>query len=118
MTHEVLTYIREEGCYLSEGVDKFITYSDKPVKERAFARLLATEVVSRKGSLDEMIDSVLTNPEELEPDVRDALRMAFCEIFYLKKPDHVTVDQGVEVVRSFAPQAKVLPILPCIAQLK
>ena len=32
--------------------------------------------------------------------------MAFCEIFYLKKPDHVTVDQGVEVVRSFAPQAK------------
>lgn len=106
LTHEVLTYIREEGCYLSEGVDKFITYSDKPVKERAFARLLATEVVARKGSLDEMIDSVLTNPEELEPDVRDALRMAFCEIFYLKKPDHVTVDQGVEVVRSFAPQAK------------
>ena len=106
LTHEVLTYIREEGCYFSEGVDKFITYSDKPVKERAFARLLATEVVSRKGSLDEMIDSVLTNPEELEPDVRDALRMAFCEIFYLKKPDHVTVDQGVEVVRSFAPQAK------------
>lgn len=35
LTHEVLTYIREEGCYLSEGVDKFITYSDKPVKERA-----------------------------------------------------------------------------------
>lgn len=106
LAHEVLTYIREEGCYLSEGVDKFITHSDKPVKERAFARVLATEVVSRKGALDELIDSVLTNPEEIEPDVRDALRMAFCEIFYLKKPDHVTVDQGVEVVRSFAPQAK------------
>lgn len=106
LAHEVLTYIREEGCYLSEGVDKFITHSDKPVKERAFARVLVTEVVSRKGALDELIDSVLTNPEDIEPDVRDALRMAFCEIFYLKKPDHVTVDQGVEVVRSFAPQAK------------
>ena len=62
--------------------------------------------MARKGCLDELIDSVLTNPEDIEPDVRDALRMAFCEIFYLKKPDHVAVDQGVEVVRSFAPQAK------------
>ena len=103
---EVLSYIREEGCYLSEGVDKFITYSDKPGPERAFARLLATEVVARKGSLDELIDSVLENPEDIEPDVRDALRMSFCEVFYLNKPDHVAVDQGVEVVRSFAPQAK------------
>lgn len=106
LAHEVLVYIREEGCYLSEGVDKFITYSDKPGPERAFARLLATEVVARKGALDELIDSVLDNPEDIEPDVRDALRMSFCEVFYLNKPDHVAVDQGVEVVRSFAPQAK------------
>lgn len=105
LAHEVLVYVREEGCYLSEGVDKFITYSDKTGKERAFARLLATEVVARKGTLDEIIDSVLRTPEDVEPDVRDALRMSFCEIFFLNKPDHVAVDQGVEVVRSFAPQA-------------
>lgn len=105
LAYEVLTYVREEGCYLSDAVDKLITYSDKPAPERAFARLLATEVVARKGALDELIDSVLRDPEDISPDVRDALRMSFCEIFFLNKPDHVAVDQGVELVRSFAPQA-------------
>ncbi len=102
---EVLTYVREQGCYLSEAIDKFVTYSDKPAVERSFARVLATEVVSRKGSLDQLIDSVVDNPQDIQPDVRDALRMSFCELFYLGKPDHVVVDQGVELVRSVAPQA-------------
>ena len=102
---EVLTYVREQGCYLSEAIDKFVTYSDKPAVERSFARVLATEVVSRKGSLDQLIDSVLDNPQDIQPDVRDALRMSFCELFYLGKPDHVIADQGVELVRSVAPQA-------------
>ncbi len=102
---EVLSYVREQGCYLSEAIDKFVTYSDKPAVERSFARVLATEVVSRKGSLDQLIDSVVDNPQDIQPEVRDALRMSFCELFYLGKPDHVVADQGVELVRSVAPQA-------------
>ncbi len=102
---EVLSCVREQGCYLSEAIDKFVTYSDKPAVERSFARVLATEVVSRKGSLDQLIDSVVDNPQDIQPDVRDALRMSFCELLYLGKPDHVVADQGVELVRSVAPQA-------------
>lgn len=102
---EVLDYVREQGCYLSEAIDKFVTYSDKPAVERSFARVLATEVVSHKGSLDQLIDSVVDNPQDIQPEVRDALRMSFCELFYLGKPDHVVADQGVELVRSVAPQA-------------
>lgn len=105
LAYEVLTYIRENDCYLTEAIDKLVTYADKPAPERAFARLLATEVVSRKGSLDQLINSVLNSPEDVQPEVRDALRMGFCEAFYLKKPDHVVVDQGVELVRSVAPGA-------------
>lgn len=105
LSHEVLTYVRENSCYLSEAIEELVTHSDNPGIEKAFARVICTEVVSRKGTLDALIDSVLDNPETIEPAVRDALRMGFCEVFYLGKPDHVAVDQTVELVRSFADYA-------------
>ena len=103
--YEALVDMRENRCYASESIDRCIMPYKMPQAERAFARLLVTEVVCRMGSLDELIDSVLTNPEEIEDNLRDALRISFCELFYLDKPAHVAVDQGVELVRSFAPQA-------------
>ena len=103
--YEALVDMRENRCYASESIDRCIMPYKMPQAERAFARLLVTEVVCRMGSLDELIYSVLTNPEEIEDNLRDALRISFCELFYLDKPAHVAVDQGVELVRSFAPQA-------------
>ena len=103
--YEALVDMRENRCYASESIDRCIMPYKMPQAERAFARLLVTEVVCRMGSLDELIDSVLTNPEEIEDNLRDALRISFCELFYLDKPAHVAVDQGVELVRSFASQA-------------
>lgn len=105
MAHEILTDMRENECYLSESIGRCMADVKMRSEERSFARLLVTEVVCREGCLDELIDSVLENPEELNSDVRDALRISFCELFYLGKPDHVAADQGVELVRSFEPRA-------------
>ncbi len=106
LSHEVLTYVRENSCYLTDAIEELVTHSDKPPIERSFARVICTEVIARKGTLDALIDSVLENPEDIDPAVRDALRMGFCEVFYLGKPDHVAVDQTVELVASFADYAK------------
>ena len=105
MAHQILTDMRENECYLSESIARCMADVKMRSEERSFARLLVTEVVCREGCLDELIDSVLENPEELNSDVRDALRISFCELFYLGKPDHVAADQGVELVRSFEPRA-------------
>lgn len=102
---EVLGVIRKEQCYLEKAWGKVNSHRSLPPAEKAFARLLVTEVVARKGCLDELIDAALRNPEELEPQVRDALRISFCEIFYLNKPAHVAVNEGVELVKGFARKA-------------
>ena len=102
---EVLGVVRKEQCYLEEAWGKVNSLRSLPPAEKAFARLLATEVVARRGCLDELIDASLRNPEDLEPSVRDALRISFCEIFYLHKPAHVAVNEGVELVKGFARKA-------------
>lgn len=102
---KVLNAIRVEDCFLSEALDQVLPELDLKKEDAAFARLLATEVVARRGSLDELINSVLNDPNDVNDDVREALRISFCEIFYLGKPDHVAVDQGVELVRETAHKA-------------
>lgn len=102
---EVLRIIREEEVFLGAALERVLPAADLKREDAAFARLLATEVVARRGTLDELIDSVLNDPSDVDAKVRDALRLSFCEVFYLDKPDHVAVDQGVELVRSVAPKA-------------
>ena len=62
-----------------------------PPAEKAFARLLTTEVVSLGGvALDILINRVLKSPDDIQDDVRNALRISFVELFsYLNKPAHV-----------------------------
>lgn len=102
---EVLREVRRQGCYLDQAWNRLSKGVSLPAAEKAFARLLTTEVTARKGSLDELINSVLRSPSDIDDDVRDALRISYAELFYLLKPNHVAVNEGVELVRSFAPQA-------------
>lgn len=55
--------------------------------------------------LDEAIDRSLSSPRDVKPKVRDALRISAYEMLFLRKPEHVVVDQGVELVRSVTPRA-------------
>ncbi len=102
---EVLWYVHEHGCYLSEALKQVKATDNLPVEEAAFARLLATEVVARQGSLDTLINGVLQKPDDVRSNVRVALRISFCELFYLEKAPHAVVDQGVELVRLVEPKA-------------
>lgn len=99
---EVVRAVREREAFAQDVIGTRIDHSDLSSEDRAFATKLALGVVSASGTLDEIIDRALNKPTDVQPDVRDALRVSTYEIIFLGKTPHAAVDQGVELVRSFA----------------
>lgn len=97
--------VRERDAFAQEVIGTRIDQSNLSPEDRAFATKLVLGVVSSLGTLDEIIDRALNKPTEAQPDVRDALRISTYELFFLEKSPHAAVDQGVELVRSFAGSA-------------
>lgn len=102
---ELVRMAREQECYLTTIAPKVLASHVLEPSDKAFARLLAQGALSLQVTLDALIDRALRSPHDIKPDVRDALRLSAYEILYLRKEDHAAVDQGVELVRSFAPRA-------------
>lgn len=117
---EVVRLVRERGAFAHDLIAKHIDSSDLEPEDRAFATRLVLGVVSAQGTLDEVVDRALRSPSDIQPDVRDALRLGAYEIIFLEKSPHAAVDQGVELVRSFAPRATGLAnaVLRKIVELK
>ena len=95
----------DRDAFAQDVIGTRIDRSDLSSEDRAFATKLALGVVSATGTLDEIIDRALNAPSDVKPDVRDALRVSTYEIIFLGKTPHAAVDQGVELVRSFAMSA-------------
>ena len=70
LAYSVLADIRHHRVFLDHAWNSQSKRVSLPPAERAFARLLATEVISHKGSLDELINRVLKDPHDIQPDVR------------------------------------------------
>ncbi len=102
---DVVRAVRERDAFAQELIASRIDASTLSSEDRAFATKLALGVVSCVGTLDEVIDRALNKPTDVQPDVRDALRISTYEIVFLDKSPHAAVDQGVELVRSFAMSA-------------
>lgn len=102
---DVVRAVRERDAFAQEVIGTRIDRSDLSSEDRAFATKLALGVVSARGTLDEVIDRALDKPSDVQPDVRDALRVSTYEIIFLGKTPYAAVDQGVELVRSFAMSA-------------
>ena len=105
LAYEIIRQVTEEGAFASYLVASKIDTASLARKDRAFATKLVYGVVSYRGTLEELIDRTLKSPDDVYADVRDALAVSAYEIIYLSKAHHAAVDQGVELVRSFAPQA-------------
>lgn len=97
--------VRLRDAYLRELVDAQRSETTFPAEEFAFAQVLAFGVVMCSGTLDELINRNLSSLHDIKPKVRDALRISAYELLFLHKPDHVVVDQGVELVRHVTPRA-------------
>lgn len=97
--------VRERDAYLRELVASAREITKLPAEEFDFAQVLAFGVTMCRGTLDEAIDRSLSSPRDVKPKVRDALRISAYEMLFLHKPEHVVVDQGVELVRHVTPRA-------------
>lgn len=100
-----LREIREKDAYAQEVLERTVDVSSMSSEDRAFATKIVLGVVSSSGTLDEVLNQLLDKPEQVSPDVRDALRISAYELLFLDKSPHAAVDQGVELVRSVTPAA-------------
>lgn len=74
-------------------------------RDRALVDRLVLGVTQTQGTLDTQLKRYLLRPSELEPRVRDALRLATYELLWMSTPEAVAVSQGVELVRLACPRA-------------
>ena len=69
-------------------------------RDRAFARLLVTTVLRRRGQIDAAIEEKLSRPlAKRQNQVRNALRLGIAQLAFLGTPAHAAVDSSVKLVR-------------------
>lgn len=97
--------VRQRDAFTADVLAGQLREAGLSREDAAFARLLALGVTSTLGTLDETIDRCLRSPDDVQPDVRDCLRVSTYEVLFLDKAGHAAVDQGVELVRAVQPKA-------------
>lgn len=102
---ETVRLWRERDGFVQDIMERSVDASPLSPEDRAFATKLVCGTVSCVGTLNEAIDACLDSPDDVRPNVRDALLISAYEILFLEKSAHAAVDQGVELVRSVAPRA-------------
>lgn len=99
---DVLVAATREKSYAREVLDRADAVARLDARDRGLCRRLVLGATATEGSLDELLDTYLSQPRKVSPRVRAALRIAAFEIVYLRTPTEVAVSQGVELVRSVA----------------
>lgn len=72
-------------------------------RDRAFARLLITTVLRRRGQIDEALDRYLKKAPD--PKVRNILRLGAAQLMFLKTPPHAAVGETVSLAEGRASYA-------------
>jgi 16S rRNA (cytosine967-C5)-methyltransferase len=103
--YEVVRRVRERDAYTPQVLDSVLGARRLSDDDRALATRLARGTVASTGALDEAIDRFAAKPSAIEPQVRDALRVAAFELLFARTPARAAVHQGVESVRRLRPQA-------------
>ena len=73
-------------------------------RDRAFARLLITTVLRRRGQVDEAVDRYLKKAPD--PKVRNILRIGAAQLMFLETPVHAAVGETVELAAGRASYAQ------------
>ncbi len=96
--YEVCSAVRARDGFARELFASYLKDHPLSLEDAAFARVLVLGTVACEGTLDELIDSVLASPKDIDAEVRCCLRISAYELFFLHKQAHVAVDQGVALV--------------------
>jgi 16S rRNA (cytosine967-C5)-methyltransferase len=98
--YTVLRRVFERGAYADQALQAEAKGLEP--RERALAMRLAYGAVQRKGTLDHLIERLAERPpDQLDPPVLAALRLALYELLYLRgSPDYAVVADGVELSKT------------------
>ena len=121
---EVLLRCERSGQYSNIALDAALERSGLSAEDRALTARLVYGVTERRITLDRILSS-LSDREDMEPEVRTALRLGLYQLAYLDRiPDHAAVDESVRLVsrrasgfvnavlRQFLRTGKIIPLPP------
>lgn len=87
-----------EGSPLDEAIARTRPFDHLEGPDRAFARLLVTETLRRRGAIDHLIGNWLDRPlPKKSARVMDILRIAAAQLLILDTPAHAAVSTSVEL---------------------
>lgn len=101
VAHEVLGRVFDEGAFTDRAFRSEAERAGLDPRERALAQQLVYGVVQRRATLDHLIEQLSSRPpDELDPRVRDALRLGLLQLFFLDGiADHAAVSESVELAK-------------------
>jgi 16S rRNA (cytosine967-C5)-methyltransferase len=103
--YRVVKRVREREAFGPQTLDAVLAAAHLTPGDTALATRLTYGTLQTQGVLDEAIDRVTDKPGAIEPQVRDALRIAAYELLFMRTPPRAAVHEGVEMVKSVRQQA-------------
>ena len=98
---ETLLDVGRSDAYASLALDKRLAAALFGRRDRAFTTQLVYGTLENRIALDWRIDQFLEGEKEIEPAVREILRMGAYQLFYLDRvPDMAAVDESVSLCRA------------------
>ena len=98
---ETLLDVARSDAYASLALDKRLAAAAFGRRDRAFTTQLVYGTLENRITLDWRIDQFLEGEKEIEPAVREILRMGAYQLFYLDRvPDMAAVDESVSLTRA------------------
>lgn len=95
----LLAAVLDRRRTLDEAIDGEPAFDRLAVRDRAFARLIATTTLRRLGQIDAVLERLLDRP--LPPRAalaRDALRIGVAQLLFLDTPPHAAVGTAVALL--------------------
>jgi 16S rRNA (cytosine967-C5)-methyltransferase len=101
VAHAVLGRVFDEGAFADRAFRAEAERATLDHRDRAFAQQLVYGTVQRRATLDHLIAAFSSRPaEELDPRVRDALRLGLFQLLFLDGvADHAAVSESVELAK-------------------
>ncbi|MGN0775864.1 MAG: 16S rRNA (cytosine(967)-C(5))-methyltransferase RsmB [Candidatus Ventricola sp.] len=98
---ETLLDVSRSDAYASLALDKRLAQAAFGRRDRAFTTQLVYGTLENRIALDWRIDQFLEGEKDIEPAVREILRMGAYQLFYLDRvPDMAAVDESVSLTRA------------------
>ena len=97
---DLLIRIFHRGQLLSTLIDRHSGLATLTPRDRAFARLITTTVLRRKGQIDDLINQMLHHPLPAKPTaLRHILRIGVAQLIFLSVPPHAAIDETVTLTK-------------------